>query len=98
MKCILVIEGLAEFDPGCGGQKTRHTAPLSPLCARQKNRNDAEMPVTFAHTLINCGAHLFILPGADTGGTNEDGASFRFSERLFNCWLPRLARNQMPFV
>src|SRR5258705_9438437 len=98
MKCVRIIKGLTKFDPGCSGQKTRHAASLSPLCARQKNRNNAETPVAFAHALINRGPHLFILPGADTAGTDEDGASFRFGQRLFNCWLPWLARNQMPFV
>jgi hypothetical protein len=98
VECILVIERIAKLDPSCGSQKSGQTAAFSPSRAWQENGNHAKMPVTVQDTAIYRRSHFFILPGAETAGTNKYSASFRFSQCLFNRRLPLIARNQIPLV
>src|SRR6516225_6800952 len=53
MKCIRIIERIAEFDPGRRSQKSGQATALRSFCTRQENRNHAETPSTLADALIN---------------------------------------------
>src|ERR1700730_16153170 len=93
-----VIERVVEFDPCRGSQKCRQAAALRSLCTRQENRNHAKTLAAITDAPIDRRTHLLILPGTKTAGTDENGASFRFGQGLFEGCLPGIAWNQVPFV
>jgi hypothetical protein len=98
MEGTRLIERVAKFDPRRGCQKCGQAAALRSLCTWQENGDHAEKPLTTTDPPINSRTHFFVLPGAKPAGTHKDGASFRFGQRLLNSRLPRIARNEIPFV
>jgi len=95
---IRFIERVAQFDPCRGSQKRGQAAAFGSLCTWQEDGNHAETPAAIEYAPIDSRTHFFVLPGAESAATDENRAGFGFRKGLFNRWLPRIARNQMPFV
>jgi hypothetical protein len=93
---LVIIQHVAELDPGGRGEEGRQMALFSPAGSGQQHRHHAEPALT--DTAVDGGAHLRVLPGSDAAGADEHGATAALVQCLFDLLLPGIAGDQIPFV
>src|SRR5207249_99509 len=95
---IFVVESAAELNPGGRNEKGGQAAAFTAFSARKQYGDNTKETLAFAHSPVDSGAHLLILPGASATGTDEDGAGRTIIQRRFDRFLPGRARDQVPHI